>query len=232
MKDVESLDWDMLKQALNERGHIQIPALLSDEECNALKDQYDNYNLYRSTIVMERYRFGKGEYKYFNYPLPGIIQSLREKFFPSLSTLANEWMMKLNTGTTFPKEHETFISLCHAKNQLRPTPLILKYNKGGFNTLHQDLYGEVYFPFQLLIVLSEYGKDYEGGESVLVEQIPRAQSRAEVIKLKQGDALIFTTNFRPVKGTKGYYRANMKHGISEVKFGNRYALGIIFHDAQ
>jgi hypothetical protein len=180
---------------------------------------------------MQRYRFGRGEYKYFNYPLPGLLQKIRESFYPSLATLANEWMNRLGIETTFPLHHEELIAECRNKGQNRPTPLMLRYDSGGYNTLHQDLYGEVYFPFQTVFVLSEKGKEYDGGEFVLIEQLPRAQSRAEVIHLNIGDALIFTTNFRPVKGTRGYYRAKMKHGVSPLTSGIRYALGIIFHDA-
>jgi uncharacterized protein len=196
-----------------------------------LSGLYGDQYLYRNTINMERYRFGKGEYKYFNYPLPLTIQSLRELLYSPLSRLANEWMDKLGLDINFPERHEELVMQCREKHQTRPTPLILKYEAGGFNTLHQDLYGEVYFPFQVVFVLSQEGRDHNGGEFVLTEQVPRAQSRAEVIHLNQGDALIFTTNFRPLKGSRGYYRAKMKHGISEVTKGIRYSLGIIFHDA-
>ena len=180
---------------------------------------------------MQRYRFGKGEYKYYRYPLPNVVQALREHLYNPLSNIANGWMEKLGIAITFPPQHHELVAACNAKSQSRPTPLILRYETGGFNTLHQDLYGDVYFPFQVVFALSEPGKDYDGGEFVLVENIPRAQSRAEVIKINQGDALIFTTNFRPVKGTKGYYRATIKHGVSPVRAGIRYAMGIIFHDA-
>jgi hypothetical protein len=180
---------------------------------------------------MERYRFGKGEYKYFKYPLPLKIQALREEFYQPLSTLANEWNQQLGITETFPATHHELISICMEKNQLRPTPLILRYEPSGFNTLHQDLYGEVYFPFQMLFPLSQHGADFEGGEFVMTEQLPRAQSRAHVIRPNQSDAVIFTTNYRPVKSTRGYYRARMKHGVSEVTSGKRYAMGIIFHDA-
>jgi hypothetical protein len=179
---------------------------------------------------MERHRFGKGEYKYFRYPLPLKIQSMREEFYQPLSSLANEWNHLLGLTEVFPTHHHELISICKEKQQLRPTPLILHYEKGGFNTLHQDLYGEVYFPFQVLFPLSQHEVDFEGGEFVMTEQLPRAQSRAHVIKPNQGDAVIFTTNYRPVKGARGYYRARMRHGVSEVTSGKRYAMGIIFHD--
>ena len=180
---------------------------------------------------MQRYRFGSGEYKYFAYPLPAIIQQLREQMYPLLTPLANDWMQRLGVDLKYPSELETFLSQCHSKEQRRPTPLILRYEKGGYNTLHQDIYGEIFFPFQVVFMLNRPGTDYEGGELVFVEQVPRAQSRAEVIIPSVGDAIVFTTNFRPVKGSKGYYRTRMKHGVSPVKNGLRYTMGIIFHDA-
>jgi len=231
MKDSSTVQWKTVHQSLDENGYAIIPSILSKEECEDLTSLYSKSALYRSTINMQRYRFGKGEYKYFNYPLPGLLQKIRESFYPSLATLANEWMSRLGIETIFPSEHKDLIRKCHDKEQKRPTPLILRYEAGGYNTLHQDLYGEVYFPFQIVFVLSEEGKDYEGGEFIIMEQLPRAQSKAEVIHLNIGDALIFTTNFRPVKGTRGFYRAKMKHGISRLASGVRYALGIIFHDA-
>jgi hypothetical protein len=180
---------------------------------------------------MERYRFGLGEYKYFNYPLPGIIEKLRQDIYPKLAPIANNWMRILNIDKQYPATLPELLEQCHQHHQTRATPLILKYGKGGYNTLHQDLYGDIYFPMQLVLFLDEPGTDYEGGEFVLIEQKPRAQSRAIVLKPHKGDMLIFTTNFRPVKGSKGYYRVNMKHGVSEVTSGQRHTLGIIFHDA-
>ena len=180
---------------------------------------------------MQRYRFGKGEYKYFDYPLPPKVRELREVFYSTLVPIANQWMKALSIDREFPNSHQDLIAECIIKNQLRPTPLILRYEEGGFNTLHQDLYGDVYFPFQVLVLLSVPGKDFQGGEFVLVEQVPRAQSIAKSIHLEQGDALIFTTNFRPAKSARGFYRATVKHGVSEITGGLRYALGIIFHDA-
>jgi uncharacterized protein len=231
MKKIDSLDWNSIYDSLNEKGYALIKEMLSKEECELLSGIYSAPNLYRNVINMQRYRFGKGEYKYFNYPLPALLQSMREELYQPLSAIANEWMQKLSLNTVFPEKHHQLIAVCNAHHQSRPTPLILHYEAGGYNTLHQDLYGEVYFPFQIVFALSQHGRDFEGGEFVLTEQIPRAQSKAEVLTPNQGDAVVFTTNFRPVKGTKGYYRANMKHGISEVKSGVRYALGIIFHDA-
>lgn len=225
------MNWPQHQFNLNEKGYTIIPDVLSREECEHAIGFYKDTHLYRTTINMKRYRFGEGEYKYFNYPLPPFIQVLREEFYKPLSPIANQWMNHLSIDKQFPEEHEGLIKLCHEHDQHRPTPLILHYTSGGFNTLHQDLYGVIYFPFQVVLVLTQYGRDHEGGELVLVEQTPRAQSKAEVLKPNQGDAVIFTTNFRPVRGTRGYYRANVKHGVSEVKSGERYALGIIFHDA-
>jgi hypothetical protein len=180
---------------------------------------------------MERYRFGLGEYKYFDYPLPYLIQEIRTSIYSKLAPITNAWMKALNIETIFPKTHQELLKQCHDNDQLKATVLILKYGKGGFNTLHQDLYGDVYFPIQIVLFLSEPDEDYTGGEFVLTQQTPRAQSKAVVLKPKKGDVLVFTTNFRPVKGTKGYYRVNMKHGVSEVHSGERCTLGIIFHDA-
>jgi hypothetical protein len=180
---------------------------------------------------MERYRFGKGQYKYFTYPLPDEIQKMRETMYSILVDVANTWMRQLGIDKEFSNDHQQLIAQCQSKNQHRPTPLILRYEKGGYNTLHQDLYGEVFFPFQMVIALSQSGVDFTGGEFVLVEQVPRAQSKVEVIHLDKGDGLIFTTNFKPVKSNKGYYKANIRHGVSSIQSGVRYALGIIFHDA-
>lgn len=230
MKELNSIDWQGVNTSLNEKGFYQISSLISAAECKTLVDLYDA-PLYRSIINMERYRFGRGEYKYFNYPLPNVIQMLREQLYPYLAEVANAWAATLGDTTQYPPAHGDFIAVCHQKDQQRPTPLILRYDQGGYNTLHQDLYGEIYFPFQVVIILSQEGKDFDGGELVMTEQLPRAQSKATVLTPQQGDAVIFTTNFRPVKGTKGYYRSRMRHGISEIKSGRRHALGIIFHDA-
>lgn len=228
---MDNLDWASIEASLNNKGYAKLSNFLSKAECGLLTKLYQKSELFRSVINMKRYRFGEGEYKYFNYPLPSIIQKLREELYQPLSKIANQWMQQLSIDTVFPSAHSELIAQCHAQRQSRPTPLILRYEAGGYNTLHQDLYGEIYFPFQVVFVLTQHGSDHEGGELVLTEQVPRAQSKAEVIVPNQGDAVIFTTNFRPGKGAKGYYRANMKHGISEVKSGVRYAMGIIFHDA-
>lgn len=229
--DMTVRDWHEKYDSLNEKGFTILPDVLSEEKCAELIRMYDEQSRFRSIISMQRYRFGKGEYRYLNYPLPSVIQSLRENLYEGLAPLANDWMQKLSIDIQYPTHHADFIEQCHAKNQHRPTPLILQYEKGGFNTLHQDLYGEVYFPFQVVFVLTQDGIDHTGGELVLTEQVPRAQSKAEVIRPKRGDGIVITTNFRPMKGTRGYYRSNMRHGVSEVKSGKRYALGIIFHDA-
>jgi hypothetical protein len=231
MKSSMSMPWDAIHQSLSQEGYSILPAVLSPDECHRIIDFYDETERYRNVINMQRYRFGKGEYKYFKYPLPGEIESLRNYFYPSLAFLANTWMNMLTISRKFPESHAEFIAQCHDIGQSRPTPLILRYEAGGYNTLHQDLYGEIYFPFQIVCILNQPRKDFEGGEFVLQEQIPRAQSKATVLQPGQGDAVIFTTNFRPVEGVRGYYRAKLKHGISPVKSGIRYALGIIFHDA-
>jgi len=231
MKNVDEINWPETTISLNERGYALIPEVLSKKDFEGIVDLYPQQGLYRNVINMQRYRFGQGEYKYFNYPLPQLIQKLREDFYKPLSYVANQWASLLGNETTYPETHADFIALCDKHKQIRPTPLILHYQAGGFNTLHQDLYGEVYFPFQIVFVLSQHGVDYEGGELVMTEQLPRAQSKANVITPNQGDALIFTTNFRPVKGTRGHYKSKMKHGVSELKSGERFALGIIFHDA-
>jgi hypothetical protein len=228
---IEQPDWNEISSRLNDNGYALISNVLSGIECNSFVHQYDNKDLYRKTINMERYRFGQGEYRYFSYPLPGIIQQIRQSVYPYLAPVANNWMKVLNIDKHFPANLEELLEQCHTHQQTRPTPLILKYGKGGYNTLHQDLYGQIYFPMQLVLFLNEPGKDYQGGEFVLIEQRPRAQSKAIVLKPGKGDMVIFTTNFRPVKGSKGYYRVNMKHGVSEVASGNRHTLGIIFHDA-
>jgi hypothetical protein len=226
-----NIDWQAITEDMNDKGYAIVPNLLSNNQCNEIIDNYKNLNAYRKTVVMERYRFGLGEYKYFNYPLPNLIQNIRENIYPKLAPIANSWMKVLNIDTIFPETHQELLEQCNANNQLKATVLILKYGKGGHNTLHQDLYGDVYFPIQTVLFLNEPDQEFTGGEFVLTQQIPRAQSKAIVLKPKKGDMLIFTTNFRPVKGSKGYYRVNMKHGVSEIHSGERHTLGIIFHDA-
>ena len=224
-------DWAAIAESLNEKGYASIPAILSGNDCYALKGQYQDDTLYRKTIQMEHHGYGMGQYKYYNYPLPSMIQQMREGVYPHIAPVANNWMKALAIEISFPATLNELTDLCHQHNQLRPTPLILKYGKGGYNAMHQDLYGEIFFPIQLVVCLNEPGTDFEGGEFVLVEQRPRMQSKAIVLNPRKGDMLLFTTNFRPVKGSKGYYRVNMRHGVSELSKGERHTLGIIFHDA-
>lgn len=228
---LENIDWQNASNELSLKGFTRLKSVLTPTQCVELISLYDQ-PIYRSTINMARYQFGFGEYKYFSYPLPSLVQSLRTEIYPHLAKVANQWMNVLNIKTVFPETHEALLKICYANEQLRPTPLILKYLEGGYNTLHQDLYGDVWFPFQLVLFLNEPNRDFTGGEFVLVEQRPRMQSVPEVLTPNQGDMLIFTTNFRPVKGTKGYYRTNMRHGVSKVRSGIRHTLGIIFHDAK
>ena len=231
MIPIETIDWASVIEEMHEKGYAIIPKFISNEQTIELINEYNNTNAYRKTVVMERYRFGLGEYKYFNYPLPNLIQNIRESIYPKLAPIANAWMKVLNIDKIFPNTHQELLEQCNANNQTKATVLIFKYGKGGHNTLHQDLYGEIYFPIQTVLFLNEPDKDFTGGEFVLTQQTPRAQSKAIVLKPKKGDMLIFTTNFRPVKGSKGYYRVNMKHGVSEIHSGERHTLGIIFHDA-
>lgn len=228
---INTIPWEQVRAGMHQKGYALVPDLLTQEECETLKANYDHPEGYRKRVVMERYRFGLGEYKYFDYPLPDLLQKLRENIYPQLAQVANTWMKALNIAQEFSLKHQDFIQQCQAKEQSKATVLILKYGQGGYNTLHQDLYGEVWFPIQVVFFLNEPEEDYHGGEFVLNEQIPRAQSKAIVLKPRKGDMLIFTTSFRPVKGSKGYYRVNMKHGVSEIQSGERYTLGIIFHDA-
>ncbi|MBA4851560.1 2OG-Fe(II) oxygenase [Emticicia sp. BO119] len=229
---IENLDWPRYAESLHEKGYAHLPEILSAKECKALTASYDDNTLYRSTINMKRYQFGSGEYKYFKYPLPDIITDLRHSIYPYLAKVANDWAFKLGINEVFPNQLEELLEKCHQAEQNRPTPLILKYHTGDWNALHQDLYGEVYFPFQIVFFLTQAQVDYTGGEFVMVENRPRMQSKPVVLQPDRGEAVIFTTNFRPVLGTKGYYRTTMRHGVSEVKTGERINLGIIFHDAQ
>lgn len=228
---IEDIDWRIVSSEIHEKGYIILPDFLSTSQCEQLTKRYDNSKEFRKTVEMKRYRFGLGEYKYFNYPLPNIVQIIRENIYPKLVPIANLWMESLKIDRCFPESFQGLQEECRAKNQTKPTALILKYGKGGFNTLHQDLYGEIYFPLQLVLFLNEPDVDYTGGEFVLTQQTPRAQSKAIVLKPRKGSMLILTTNFRPLKGVRGYYRVSMKHGVSELHGGKRYTLGIIFHDA-
>lgn len=228
---VEQSDWARIITDLNEQGNATIQCLLSPSECDSLAGEYDNSPLYRSRVVMSRHGFGRGEYKYFRYPLPDVVQELRTAIYPKLVPLANHWHEALHIDARFPDKHETFITQCHRSGQARPTPLILKYGANDYNCLHQDLYGEHVFPLQVAILLSQPGRDFTGGEFVLTEQRPRMQSRPTVVPLLQGDAVIFAVHYRPIKGVRGVYRVNMRHGVSHLRSGNRHTVGVIFHDA-
>jgi hypothetical protein len=225
------VDWQTVTGEMNEKGYTLVSKFLRGQYCDERISKYHNSDLYRKTITMERHRFGLGEYKYFKYPLPDLIRTIRTGIYPKLAPIANAWMKMLSIERYFPDMFDDLQRLCHDHNQTKPTVLILKYGKGGHNTLHQDLYGDIFFPFQLVFFLNEPDYDYTGGEFVLTEQIPRAQSKAIVLKPHKGDMLIITTNFRPIKGSKGYFRAQMRHGVSEVHNGERHVLGIIFHDS-
>jgi hypothetical protein len=225
------VDWDRVGEELDAFGCAVIPGLLDAAACTGLAASYANRELFRSRIVMERFNFGRGEYQYFAYPLPEHVAALRSAMYPSLARIANRWQAALGEAARYPATHDEYLALCHAAGQLRPTPLLLQYVAGDYNCLHQDLYGEHVFPLQGTVLLSRPGVDFTGGEFVLTEQRPRMQSRAEVVPLAQGDAVIFAVSQRPVTGTRGAYRVNMRHGVSRVKSGMRHTLGLIFHDA-
>jgi uncharacterized protein len=228
---IASTNWQRVAGEINDKGYAIVSQFLLPQFCNELIEKYGDPNLYRKTITMERHQFGIGEYKYFKYPLPDVVQTIRREVYPKLVPIANAWMRMLNVKRQFPDTFDELQELCHDNNQSKPTVLILKYGKGGHNTLHQDLYGEIFFPFQLVFFLNEPDVDYIGGEFVITQQIPRAQSKAIVLRPHKEDMLIITTNYRPIKGRNGYYRAQMRHGVSEVHDGKRHTLGIIFHDA-
>jgi hypothetical protein len=223
---IDSLDWPGLVEKLDSQGFATTGPLLSANECAALVALYDDPAPFRNRVVMARHGFGQGEYRYFSYPLPAAVQTLRENIYPQLAPLANRWQQ----AEKFPAAHADYIVQCHAAGQSRPTPLLLRYGPGDYNRLHQDLYGEMVFPLQLTVLLSA-PSEFSGGEFVLVENKPRSQSRAEVVRLNQGEAVIFAVNTRPVKGTRGSYRVAMRHGVSTLHSGRRHTLGVIFHDA-
>jgi uncharacterized protein len=230
---IDALDWNNAEQSLSERGYAVTAPILSAAECNSVAALFNDASHFRSHIIMKRYRFGIGDYKYFANPLPKLVADLRSSAYPHLAEVANHWAESLGENVPrYPRDHATFLKTCHKAGQTKPTPLMLHYEAGGYNCLHQDLYGDVSFPLQMVFLLGQHGHDWEGGELILVEQQPRAQSKAQVVVADQGQAIIFTTRYRPVKGSRGYYRVNLRHGVSRVHRGTRYTMGIIFHDAK
>jgi uncharacterized protein len=228
---VAGADWPLLLAALDERGYAVLPGVLDQAACRDIAALYDDEAAFRSRVVMARHNFGRGEYKYLRYPLPPLVAALREVLYPCLAPLANRWHERLGLEPRFPAALGAYLDHCHAAGQQRPTPLILKYEAGDYNCLHQDLYGELVFPVQATVLLSAPERDFAGGEFLLVEQRPRMQSKGEVVPLKQGDAVIFAVNHRPIAGVRGFYRVTMRHGVSRLHSGHRFTLGIIFHDA-
>jgi hypothetical protein len=229
---VEAIDWAHVSAELDAHGCAVIAKLLTPRQCTDLAALYPDDSRFRSRIVMGRHGFGRGEYKYFAHPLPEIIAELRPALYAQLAPIANRWNEAMGLEVRYPESHQAFLKRCHAAGQTRPTPLLLQYGEGDYNCLHQDLYGEHVFPLQVAILLSEPGHDFTGGEFVLTEQRPRMQSRAEVVPLRQGDAVVFAVHHRPVQGTRGPYRVTMRHGVSRVRSGKRFTAGVIFHDAK
>jgi hypothetical protein len=228
---LERADWPRLRAELDDRGTAVLPGLFDPATCRAIADSYDDESNFRSRVVMARHGFGRGEYRYFDYPLPFDLAALRSTLYAVLAPLANQWNERLKAAVHFPATHREFLARCHAAGQVRPTPLLLKYGAGDYNCLHRDLYGEHVFPIQMAILLSEPGAEFSGGEFVVTEQRPRLQSRAEVVPLAQGDAVLFAVSERPVTGTRGVYRVIHRHGVSRVLHGRRHTLGVILHDA-
>ena len=231
MRALQARDWDAVAADLDARGHAVIPALLSPSECGAVAGLYEQPDLFRSQVVMQRHGYGRGAYQYFAYPLPDPVAVLRTGLYPPLARIANRWQAVLGEAADYPQTHAAYLDRCHAAGQRRPTPLLLTYGPGDYNCMHQDLYGAEQFPLQAAVLLSRPGEDFTGGEFVLVEQRPRMQSRPHVVPLSLGDAVIFAVNTRPAQGTRGTYRLTLRHGVSEVRSGRRRTLGIIFHDA-
>jgi hypothetical protein len=229
---VRTYDWERVSQDLDAQGSGVIEGVLSPDECQALAGLYIKDDSFRSRIVMERHGFGRGEYKYFNYPLPDLVAALRTAIYPHLVPIANRWNSVMGIDVRYPEKHADFIERCHRAGQVKPTPLLLKYGVDDYNCLHQDLYGEHVFPLQLTVLLSKPDKDFAGGEFVMTEQRPRMQSRPMVVPLRQGDGVVFAVHHRPVQGARGAYRVNLRHGVSRVRWGHRHTLGIIFHDAR
>jgi hypothetical protein len=231
LKYISSIDWTTVTFELDSRGCAVLPGLLGAVACRELAESYADERRFRSRVVMSRHGFGRGEYKYFAYPLPPLVSGLRAALYPPLAALANRWNQRLHEARRFPSSLDEFLALCHAGGQLKPTPLLLTYGPDDYNCLHQDLYGEWVFPLQLTVLLSAPGSEFTGGEFVVTEQRPRMQSRVEVVSLQLGDAVVFAVHHRPVTGTRGDYRVNLRHGVSRVRSGQRRTLGIIFHDA-
>jgi hypothetical protein len=229
---VAAIDWDRVASDLDATGWARFPQLLAPDECRQLAELYPDDSRFRSKVIMARHGFGRGEYKYFAYPLPDLIAALRPALYARLAPVANRWNEIMGIAVRFPQDHAEFLARCHKAGQTRPTPLLLQYAEGDYNCLHQDLYGDHVFPLQVVFLLSQPGKDFSGGELVLTEQRPRMQSRAEVADLQQGDAAVFAVHHRPVQGTRGAYRVNMRHGVSRLRSGRRSTLGVIFHDAR
>jgi hypothetical protein len=226
-----AVDWAAVASDLDLQGFAVLPGLLQPEDCDRIAGLYDQPGGFRSQVIMARHGFGRGEYRYFSYPLPPMVQGLRERLWPYLAPIANRWQEAMGMAVRFPETHAGFLDRCHEAGQQRPTPLLLRYGPGDYNCLHQDLYGEHVFPLQAAVLLSEPGRDFEGGELVLTEQRPRMQSRVMVVPLRQGDGVVFAVNSRPVAGTRGIYRVTMRHGVSALRSGSRHTLGVIFHDA-
>jgi uncharacterized protein len=226
------LDWPRIAGDLDSSGCALVPGLLAPADCEALVALYDKDDRFRSRVIMARHGFGRGEYKYFAHPLPGVVARLRGELYSPLAAIANRWNQAMGVDVEYPDDHAAFLARCHDDGQTRPTPLLLRYGDGDYNCLHQDLYGRHVFPLQLTVLLSRAGRDFTGGEFVLTEQRPRMQSRAEVVPLDRGDAVIFPVQRRPVQGTRGFYRVAMRHGVSRLRSGHRHALGVIFHDAE
>ncbi|HVY81963.1 MAG TPA: 2OG-Fe(II) oxygenase [Steroidobacteraceae bacterium] len=229
---MSSIDWARVYADLDARGNARIAGLLSARECVSLASLYASDAPFRSRVVMAKHGFGRGEYKYFSYPLPELVAELREALYPHLALIANRWNESLGTDVRFPRTQAEFLERCHRAGQTRPTPLLLEYGADDYNCLHQDLYGEHVFPLQVAVLLSQPDEDFTGGEFVLTEQRPRMQSRAEVVPLQRGDGVVFAVHHRPVQGARGVYRVNLRHGVSRVRSGRRHTLGVIFHDAQ
>ena len=229
---IEHIDWNQVGDSLDAQGSAVVEGLIDPVMAGNLIASYAAQDLFRSRVVMSRHNFGRGEYQYFRYPLPEPIEQLRTVFYPALASVANRWQEAMRVDVRYPGEHAEFLERCHAAGQTEPTPLLLRYEAGDYNCLHQDLYGEHVFPLQVAVLLSEPGRDFTGGEFVLTEQRPRMQSRAEVVPLRRGDAVVFPVRYRPVQGARGIYRVNMRHGVSRIRSGHRMTLGIIFHDAK